>query len=285
MPTTPKNQWPTPNEHEDPFFESFQALVEAQDSSVFAAKENTETVLSGGGVVSWDAGSGELTWAATIEIPATMAGFLWQLPAGDATIPDGSVLYVSLTHPPVSNVTLAAAVGSQLPVGDPYFLIAIRRGTSVYFRNGAVLKDGQSVALFTGGTAFGSVGQKLRNNIFMAQNERTDQSLYTVVGNFSLNPLDYALSSATTTIKFVATGFVSDGALTGNVQLHNLTDVSLEATLMFAGTTTVGKLLSANLTLPGSAKMYEVRINVTGGTPPDDQLVVMGAGFEIDNTF
>jgi len=82
-------------------------------------------------------------------------------------------------------------------------------------------------------------------------------------------------------------GLVTNIATTGDIQLYNLTDASVVSTLSYtgAGSSTPTKQLSASLTLPASEKMYEIRIRVTGGTPPTDKVFAMWAGFQIDNTF
>lgn len=107
-------------------------------------------------------------------------------------------------------------------------------------------------------------------------NENTDQSSDMVVGALGIT----GASFGSATVKFVATAFVADSGLTGTVTLYNLTDASAEAALSFTELVSTHKA-SSGLTLDSGAKMYEVRIKVTGGSVPADVISCMWAGIEL----
>lgn len=287
MPNTPRLTWPYPSQNKDPWFDEFKSMVEAMDASGYASREDRHLVLMGGGTVSWSilSGVGTLTWTAPMDISASIAGFLWTIPAGSIQLTDGEILYVSLVRAPSQNTQVSAQKASQVPSTDGACLINIRRDSRFFFRNGDVLQDGDSLPILdTTGGAIGAIGQKIRADIAIALNEITDQSTYQAVGNFQLNPNDYLLDGTTLVIKFAGVSVVSSGILTGNILLRNLTDASDVATLIFTSTTPT-KQVSGTLSLPMSAKMYEVRLRVTGGTPPLDTTELQWAGFEIDRVF
>lgn len=107
-------------------------------------------------------------------------------------------------------------------------------------------------------------------------NENTDQSSDIVVGALGITGASFGAA----TVKFVATAFVADSGLTGTVTLYNLTDASAEAALSFTELVSTHKA-SSGLTLDSGAKMYEVRIKVTGGSVSSDVISCMWAGIEL----
>jgi hypothetical protein len=96
-----------------------------------------------------------------------------------------------------------------------------------------------------------------------------------VIGNFELD------ASAFASVRFLTVGYVSGGGVTGTIELFNLTDVTSEYIETFTGVTTPTRRLSGALTLPGSAKMYEVRARLTVGVPFADIVFAQWAGFEL----
>jgi hypothetical protein len=147
MPSSPRMSWPTIAENQDPWFDAFTGLVNAIDASCYASREDRHAVLMGGGIISFTAATGLLTWAASLEVLAAVTGYLWTLPAGQVTLQDGEIFYVNLVRAPQSGTGLAAQHAMQVPTTDQGFLLAIRRGIRVYFRNGAVALDGHPGAI------------------------------------------------------------------------------------------------------------------------------------------
>lgn len=113
----------------------------------------------------------------------------------------------------------------------------------------------------------------------IAINETTDQATDIVVGALGLT----GAALGTATVHFAVTGYVANSSLTGVVTLYNLTDSTTEATLSFTELLSTKKI-SAALTLDSGAKVYEVRMHVTGGAVPADVVACMWAGFELTLT-
>lgn len=151
MSLSPRLRWPIPDENTDPFIDAFDALIAAIDATVYGpAREDRNLLIQSTAVVSWNATTGVLSWSKDIELLAAPAGFLWQVPTGNTTLQDGELLYVVLTRAPTSLVTLSVRKGFVIPVpgADDAVVLAVRRGTRVFFRTGKMLSDGDSFPLF-----------------------------------------------------------------------------------------------------------------------------------------
>lgn len=147
-------RWPYPAPGVDPWYDAFEGLVSAQDASAFSVRETQNIILTGGGVISWTASTSTLTWAAPITLNSSTFGFQESLPAGSAVLPnDGDFGYVTYISGTQENVTLSLTVSSLLPSSDanrPVILFR-RRGAKIFFRNGAVLDDGDSAQIIDEG--------------------------------------------------------------------------------------------------------------------------------------
>lgn len=142
MPNTPRMSWPYPGEHQDPWYDAILNFFNAADFSGYAAREDRNIVLMGGGIISFDAALNTLSWASPLVLLAPITGFLWTIPPGIVTLFDGRMLYVDLVRAPQAPTTLAPLVANQIPSSDTALLLAVRRGSRVFFRNGAVALDG-----------------------------------------------------------------------------------------------------------------------------------------------
>jgi hypothetical protein len=360
-------QWPVPADGADPWYDSFVDLMGAVDTSVYASREDRNAIMTGGGVFAFTAPN--LAWDDTIQILSANTGFLWEVVAGNVDLEDGEVLYVELSRAPPGNTTLTPLVASNLTAvsdGDAAYVLCVRIGTTLYFRQGSTLVTGETSEIISGAgltvqqagadvgerskinfvngatvadnpgqnrvdvtlleeiivqaagatigtrhklnfvsgaavadnpgqtrvdvtipTPVGVATERVRRHLSLATNESTYDTSYQVVGSFSFDPDDYTITGMTKEIKFLAAGFVTLAALSGDIQLYNLTDAAQEAILNFtgAGDVTTVKKISASLTLPTAEKIYEVRIKVTGGVPPTDKIFAMWAGLQIDNIY
>ena len=156
MPNTPRLGWPYPTENQDPWWAPFVDLLVAQDSTAFAAMEDRNVILMGGGDVSWDATSGELDWSSAIELTSPITGFRTTISPATKEVADGAMLFVELSRGLTANATLTTDTASALPPTvdlESFFVLAVRRGDRVYFRNGAFLDDGESREIFGGGSS------------------------------------------------------------------------------------------------------------------------------------
>lgn len=158
MPNSPRMSWPYPAESQDPWFDAFVGLINALDASGFASREDRNIVLMRGGTITFVAGTGVLSWSEPLELLAPITGFLWSIPAGNLMLPDGGIFYVNVVRSPQDNTSLASLAAMQVPPTDQGFLIGIRRGDRVYFRNGAVAVDGFPGTIIEDGCCGGGGG-------------------------------------------------------------------------------------------------------------------------------
>ena len=165
MPNTSRVKIPYPRENQDPWYEVFVDFAEAVDRGIFSTWEDRNFILMGGGVFIFDAGTGLLVWDDDIEILSAVTGFLLKITAGSINLADGEMLYVELIRAPQNPPALTVKKATQLPnvgIGHDFFVLAVRRGAQLYWRNGALLFDGESLAILEtrvgGGGGGGSGG-------------------------------------------------------------------------------------------------------------------------------
>ena len=164
-------QFPFPNRNRDPFDAEFLALMASLDSAGFAGREDRNILLTGGGTFSFDALSGLLSWSLAVDIVSPITGFLLSVPAGSISLPDGGFLFVDLVRAPTTNRTVVALQASTVPQTDTAWVIGVRKGDRVFFRNGQVLLDGESGELLSGSSLGGggvSSSQVLSPTAFLA---------------------------------------------------------------------------------------------------------------------
>lgn len=153
MAETTRAKLPYPNDGQDPWYTYFEQFCQAVDAAVYAGWEDRGYMVCGGGQVSWDAGTGELTWDESIEVTSSIVGFLFQFAASTVTLADGEFLYFQTVRAPTNNKTATFVVGTHVPASGSESTkdsipFAFRRGSVVYFRNGKVIGDGQSLRIF-----------------------------------------------------------------------------------------------------------------------------------------
>jgi hypothetical protein len=141
-------RWPFPAKDSDPWFEKFDSMVEAMDGSGYASREDRQLILGGGDDVTFDSGANTLSWTADIEVFSPISGFKLTVPADTVTILDGEVLYAVLTRAPQVNNTIARLVASSVPNTDDAFALCIRRDSTVYWRHGSKVENGETVNIF-----------------------------------------------------------------------------------------------------------------------------------------
>lgn len=150
--TSSRFGWPLPNPSEDPYYESFRDLINAIDASVYGpAREDRNLLLVSTATVSF--GSDTLAWNAPVDLLCAPTGSIWRLAAASVALTDGQILYAIVPRAPIGTVTITPRVGGTAPlVGedpDATVVLAFRRGSVVYWRNGRTLADGESGAIFT----------------------------------------------------------------------------------------------------------------------------------------
>jgi len=109
----------------------------------------------------------------------------------------------------------------------------------------------------------------------------TDSSSDVTVGGFRFDPADYAISGKTTVLSVTVWGRVASGSLTGTVTVYDVTTGTPSSVGTASITSTTGALSTISITLPGSAKAYEIRIKVSGGSVATDIVTITGAARRI----
>ena len=115
-----------------------------EDSGV--TRQDRNIVLANSGNLTWNIAGGGLTWAADFRIFIPGLGFNKVGPAGPVAIADGECLYVVLNRK-ASGSSISAQVKSVNDSAfqdDFMFLLCLRYGTVLYFREGTVLLDGET---------------------------------------------------------------------------------------------------------------------------------------------
>lgn len=156
MPSSKRMNWPFPTENQTPWYEAFEDLIEAQDSSSFAARDDRNLVIAGGGNLSWNVATSTFQWTDVIRVLSPITGGLLTVPASALVLDDGDAVFVNLVRAVPQSNTLSPAVGSQIPSSDTSFLLASRTGDVVYFRNGQRLDDGDVIQGLGFGTGPGT---------------------------------------------------------------------------------------------------------------------------------
>lgn len=136
MPTTSKLNLEYPTEGQPEWYPIFRALINSIDAHVWIAIENTNLILTGGGTVGFDSGTGTLSWSADLEIISTLSGGKIVIPAGSLPgIADGEVIYVEVARPVngIKELTLSSGLG----IGDNLnkVFVGLRRGNNIVLRN------------------------------------------------------------------------------------------------------------------------------------------------------
>lgn len=156
MPSSDRMNWPFPTENQTPWYDAFEDLIAAQDTSSFAARDDRNLVIAGGGNLSWTVATSTFQWTADIRVLSPITGGLLTIPAAALVLDDGDAVFVNLVRAVPQSNTLSPAVGSQIPSSDTAFLLASRTGDAVYFRNGQRLDDGDVIQGLGFGTGPGT---------------------------------------------------------------------------------------------------------------------------------
>ena len=263
MPNSNKMQWSYPARDDDPWYEKFDQMVIGQDSSGYASREDRHLTFSGGGTVSFDAGTGIVTWSSDIEILSPIAGFKIVIAATSITLADGEVGYINLTRSPTQSISTSPAVAATAPNTDNAYTLCIRNGDSVYWANGGRIADGESKSLFWGTVP----GTKSIEIAHIASRVSHNSTTPLVAGGIAFNPLDYDKPGYSRVITFRAVAANGDVGIATSVVLYNVTDSEVIATLAFTTT----ELAKDEVTLVEGAgagevdlveKIYEVQISL-----------------------
>jgi hypothetical protein len=269
--------WPFPTENQDPFFEAFQAMMTALDSSGYAAREDRNLIFGGGGTMTWNInplnGIGTLTWSSTLFVFSSNVGFYHAIAAGSIQLQTAELVYCILTRAPTANITTTLASSPQFPPaadGDAWYCLGVMGGDNrLYFRNGKVMNDGDSAeVLQTNGGGFGKKDEILNLNIPIALREDTDLSSYQVVGQYWFDPADYVISGTTPTLVLKTIAFTTLPSDLGYVALYDLTNAAWLAECTFSSSTPT-QYTDNVVTWPTGPALLEIRIMCEGDATGD----------------
>lgn len=163
MAETTINEFPFPNEFQEPYFESFRNGYNQMDESLFANAENGNLIYEGGGSVSWDAGTNTLTIGADIKVSGFTTGpFFAVIPAQVIELEDGEVAFWVMPRfmqadTPVEVYRSNRVFRAGVRLNDIRLLVS-RVGDTLFFGNGGSLLDGQSGTIFGAGLGGGGGG-------------------------------------------------------------------------------------------------------------------------------
>ena len=270
MPNSDRMKWPFPAENQDPWYDAFRDMVGQMDASGYSAREDRQLIMAGGGLWSFDGAGDLLSWDDTLEVVSPIAGFRMEVAAGSVDMEDGDVLYIDLTRAPSTNVTTSAVSASQVPSSDTAYVIAVRRGASVYFRHGFSIPSGSSRELFSG------VSSAPSTIIWMGGRESHNSDVTPLVaGAIAFTPVTH---NPVTSLVFRAVAANGNTGLTNQVQLVNVTDGELVAELSFTSTNIAKD--EVTLTIGSSVgdiddpeHIYEVRIKLGAAPASGDDTV------------
>jgi len=155
---TPLNNFPTPSEGDEPYFQTMQGYFLAVDNSVWNLAENDNLAWNGGGFFTWNAGTGVLLWTAPITITAKTTPFKVIIqgppfPGGQVTLRDGQVAFFQMPRLLIADqviTTIYVASVTQIPGVrlENIKIIAMRQGSVLLMPEGKSLADGDTGQLF-----------------------------------------------------------------------------------------------------------------------------------------
>lgn len=285
MPNTPRMKWPYPAENQDPWYDAFENLVTQQDASVYAAREDRHLIMAKGGLWGFNATSGLASWSDTFEILSPITGFRMEFAAGSVNVADGQVIYADLTRSPTTNTYAPLLVANQVPNTDSAFVVAVRRGATLFFRHGRALEDGDIADVFVPTSVFPVTIPGLLTSIWMGGREsHSDNVVPLVVGANSFTPTTY---DPVESLVFSVEAANGTTGLTNVVQLWNVTDSELVAELEFTSTNVAkDEVVLVRGSGPGEIDdpehIYEVRIKL-GAAPAgqDDTIELYSAEIRV----
>lgn len=136
MPSSNRMNWPFPTENQTPWYEAFEDLIAAQDTSSFAARDDRNLVIAGGGNLSWTVATSTFQWTADIRVLSPITGGLLTIPAAALVLDDGDAVFVNLVRAVSPSNTLS-----------PQLVRRSRRATQRFF---SLRAPGMSSTLETG---------------------------------------------------------------------------------------------------------------------------------------
>jgi hypothetical protein len=149
-----------PSADEEPFTNAHQQGMVETDQIQYANSENGNLVWSGGGTVSWTAGTNTLTWDADIKLTAMTTGARFAvISAGSLLLEDGEVAFFVMPRLMIADQVIQVVKSNRVFNVDARLnnlrLFVARIGDTLFFGNDGSMVDGDSGPLFGGGLSGG----------------------------------------------------------------------------------------------------------------------------------
>lgn len=144
---------PYPSDGQDPYYPAFQSMVQSLDTITFSGISDRNTLMYGGGNVTW-LNQVLTTTEPLVYVEPTFGQRQTLATMSELSIPLGHFLYVDLSRGNTSSVSLAPLVSSSVPVSTTASVLAWHHPQTgvLYWRTGAKQIDGQVITGVEGGS-------------------------------------------------------------------------------------------------------------------------------------
>ena len=151
--TTDRMGVPYPSENQNPYYSTFESMANELDQLNFAWFNHINTIVAGGGTISWS--SGTLSFTADIDIVSPTHGVKQTIPLAESgiSVQSGAFLYVTLSLGPTTVSEMTDANGRLLvstspAVGKTTYVIGYHAPDgNFYMSNGRGIADASSITL------------------------------------------------------------------------------------------------------------------------------------------
>lgn len=150
-----------PDLQEDPWGDLMHATIKSFDASIWAAVEDRNLAILGGGDFKMTTATNILSWTEDIILTTWATGLIWKILGPDSIlIADGQVMYTEVDRRKVSAAlpvvrTVTANVASRLVEAAPgsrvqnLLAVLMRKGDNIIFGNGRILPPDLSMPILS----------------------------------------------------------------------------------------------------------------------------------------
>jgi len=137
-----------PAEGDDPFYDVFRSFANDLDAADYALSDDKNLIATGEVLFTWDATSNILSWDGDFYFSGWTTGFSARvLGPAQAEIQNGQVFVFTMPRLLTEDADVTPFVANRVAESDDVNIfdrtvICIRRGDTIYFRNGVTLSDG-----------------------------------------------------------------------------------------------------------------------------------------------
>jgi len=151
---TPRMGYTYPGEGDDPYFDLFQGFTNDLDAADYALSDDKNLIATGEVLFTWDAVGNLLSWDGDYFFSGFTTGFSARvLGPAQAEIQNGQILAFTMPRLLTADADVSPFVANRVAESDDVKIhdrtvICIRRGDTLYFRNGVTLSDGETGAIW-----------------------------------------------------------------------------------------------------------------------------------------